>query len=418
MTVLSKFAPSDLSADVIDTLNALLLPALAPSLRFVTTRGMICNATATNGSSYQTMTRTLVYLPSPVEGFRLLSQQGRMINNSNAEVAVGAALSVRGSLRAAQGMSLIGQFRWGSNLVGSVDPAVLQHSDMLTPANRLRAGWYAIDQHITWNTGVWQYRSDFPKLTGEGFASGATTTDLTGTDGSGSLGGIGNLSVPPLGVLGITSRGSSMIIGDSLEFEGNTGLTGTGAPGDGLGDQGLWARTIGGTEGYCNAGVNSVQAGQFTLANAPMRIAMAEAYASKGLVGLGTNDLLNSVTGAVLLTRLTSIAALFSSPRLFVRTIPPILATTTTGTVALDGSDQVPHASAAEREAANLGIRYGVAGYQGYVDHSAALEMPTNPQKWLPGLNYDTSGVRVHPNVQGGRRAAATAYGRERLRSY
>ncbi len=401
---------SALNRDMIETAGGISAPAHgmteSASVRIAATRGMACNMTATNGSAYQTMSRTLMYLRSSLDAVQLLPQQGWYVPQaSNLETPVAAPITVRASIRQAQGMALIGQFLFGGNVAGTIDPATLTPSDVLAPGSRLLPGWYAVDQHIGWNTGAWQYRGDYPKLPGEGFASGTTTSDLTGTAGAGGLSAMGALNIPPLGLLGITRRRGGIILGDSLEFEGTTGLV------DANGDVGLWARTVGGGMGYANYGISSTRANQINLANAPKRVAIATAYASDVMLGYGTNDVLAGATAATQLAQFVTIAGLFTGPRLWLRTIPPIVTGTT---AALDGSDQTAHANAAIRDAVNLGIRAGIAGYHGYVDHSAVLEMPTNTQKWAPGRCADAVDPRVHPNAGSYRLAGATAYGRER----
>jgi hypothetical protein len=391
--------------------------AVSPYTGVVGSRGMIANATNAQAAGYKTRSVLLTRIYDRMPWVSLLPHQGFTVpqtgGTANQEVSLGTPIEVRASLRTRQGGELIGQFRFSGELFANINsPVVPLASDQLKPNSPLPPGDYLVDQFITWPTGTWHYRADYPGQSGEGFASGTGIADGTGAQTTAGLSAVGANPPPFLSLRGPTTRRSAIVIGDSLDF----GFAG----GDCSALHGLWQKALGNDMPINVYAISSTLGRDFVEATAARRLAMCD-DATDIFWGYFTNDALNSRTSAQMGADAKRLAALRATKRNWFRTVPPITTSANSGAVpsALDGSDQAFDATlGAQRIAFNALLRAGLdgaPGYAGFVDFAEVFQHPTNENLWAPGMCRDTANPRVHATPRGERLAAGTAYGRERI---
>lgn len=118
-----------------------------------------------------------------------------------------------------------------------------------------------------------------------------------------------------LGVIGLTSKPSFVLFGDSRILDGID------TP-DSTGDIADTARSIGGTYGYSNCGASGEVAAGFATANNANRKLMLQ-YCSHVICGYGVNDIQSGATAANLEASLNTIWGFCTGKKLYQETIAP-----------------------------------------------------------------------------------------------
>lgn len=387
--------------------------ALEPYTGFAATRGNLMNSQTGTGA-FQTMSRMFHRVPRRTKGLRPVLPIGWYVTNTNVEtVKDPGSYTVRAALEDLSTGSIVQQYTFSGNVAGVFNGGDVAVADDW--AGYVEPGWYALRLHVSWPNG-WCFKTDFPRMIGEGFASGTTTPDLTM---GGAVTAATTLNIPALGLIGEINQRSFLLTGDSWCAGDNK----DNLPADATGDAGILARMVGSHSGYANVGRASTRASQFTAANAPRRIALAQ-YATDFINNGGLNDCLALVAAETTAAEYARITALFPAGlRCWQATIGPAI----TGTgpfVAIDGSDQTVNATATPIiQALNALIRsgrYGTNGVNsmglsgGYIDVAQAIELYPGVGKYKPGM-ADNDGF--HPNPFGFRQIGFSSPGVERLRA-
>jgi hypothetical protein len=202
----------------------------------------------------------------------------------------------------------------------------------------------------------------------------------SGTDQtmSGTIANTGGGHFAPAAILAMTTKPSIYLMGDSR-------TAGVGDTADASLDRGQFARSIGPSYGYINAGCGGDRQYQWLLSNAK-RLALAQ-YCSHVLNGYGINDLTVSHSGATVYTDIQSAEALFPTKPMWVATVSPH----STGAWTLaDGSDQTVGTENAQRVALNASIR----ARSRFLEIADQVESARDSGKWLaPG--YTTDGLHA-----------------------
>lgn len=283
------------------------------------------------------------------------------------------------------------RFLFGGATTGTAANGATIFTDMLTLTT-------AIPNGAAFALNVWQNNSvklisftTAAYLPGERGAYGVTTPDLTATGGAAFGTASTGASIPPVAILGMTSKPTAALIGDSIQL-GAIQLVNTNFAGNGLGDQGLNAKSLGPAMAYLNLGSYGDRANVFVAAGTRRR-AIAN-YASHIVCNYGTNDIYASLdTAATLATNLTAIAALFPNKPFWQNTICP--RTTSSDSFATVGNQTVA-AGESERLSFNNTLRGGVTWAAGMFDTAAACESGYLSGFWkAPGWTADGT----HPSV-------------------
>lgn len=222
----------------------------------------------------------------------------------------------------------------------------------------------------------------FPQIdlaNGEAYEySASTTTDKTM---GGTINDVGAVSGPilcPTAIVATTKKPSVMILGDSRDW-GFTDLIGS------SGDLGDFARTIGPSYGYINAGCSGDSFSGYITAHTH-RVALG-AFVSHIIVGDAINALRAGGSGqnkssATVLGELQTVLGYFPSHRRFTSTLGGPNPTSTDNFAALAGVNQTVNANHANIIAYNDAIRAGVANSLGYFEIADQVESSRNSGKW------------------------------------
>jgi hypothetical protein len=196
-------------------------------------------------------------------------------------------------------------------------------------------------------------------------------TDLTM---GGAIANTGGGHFAPAAILAYTTKPSIYLMGDSR-------TAGVGDTADASLDRGQFARSIGPSYGYINAGCGGDRQYQWLLSNAK-RLSLAQ-YCSHVLNGYGINDLTVSHSGATVYTDIQSAEALFPGKLMWVATVSPH----STGAWTLaDGSDQTVGTENAQRVALNASIR----ARSRFLEIADQVESARDSGKWqAPGITAD-----------------------------
>ncbi|AQR62502.1 hypothetical protein BZG35_13240 [Brevundimonas sp. LM2] len=208
---------------------------------------------------------------------------------------------------------------------------------------------------------------------------------------------------------------SDLDIGDSIAQGSGTDQRDIG------GHFGVLARLTRGRFGGINAGRSSTLATQFTAANRPRTIALAQ-YASRVKSNFGVNDCLSSAAAASTATELIRIRNLFPTLPFYQMTMLPVV---TGATVLADGSDQTVGTPGTIATTLNGLIRAGLivasAGktpgptITGVLDARNVVQHPLNEEKWAHGFCSDAGDPDVHPTGRAYRLIGETCPGRSAL---
>ena len=220
------------------------------------------------------------------------------------------------------------------------------------------------------------------------FAASGLTSKADGsseiTDNTGSLYIYG-----PSAVIGLTSKPSVMVIGDSRNASNNSSVHF-----DAFGNKGNVAHALGPHFAYANCSRSGRTMSQF-ISSHTKQVALA-AYCTDIVIQIGINDLSGGATAATALSRLSTIIGYFTGKRIWLATIEP-WSTSTDGWVTV--ANQTVAAWDAERVAFNDAIRAGIAGAVGYFDFADVVESERNSGKWRivrTGVAPTSDGVHVN----------------------
>lgn len=196
----------------------------------------------------------------------------------------------------------------------------------------------------------------------------------------------------PAAILGMTTKASYYLIGDSIDM-------GTYDVVDSTGNTGSLARSIGQTRAYINAGIPSDLAA-YAVSNYTKRSALVQ-YCTHIICELGVNDFAKqSATSSALQANINTLRNMFPTKPFYQTTITPATnstdswATTANQTTFLGSSE-------AQRETFNGVVRAGSIG-TGFFDVAAVVESSLNSGLWkVTGAadGYTTDGI--HPNQAG-----------------
>ncbi len=185
--------------------------------------------------------------------------------------------------------------------------------------------------------------------------------------------------VTPVAIVGMTTRPSILILGDSRAF-GYSDLT-TGSSGD-IGEV---ARSVGPSLAYINAALSGERAGTY-IAQHTQR-AKLWAYCSHVICQYGTNDIFGSTSAAATYAYLSTIRGYTPAKPFFQATSPP-------QTTSTDGwattANQTTKALNAERNAYNALIRGNSNGFDGVLEVADVVESARDSGIWkAPGYTAD-----------------------------
>jgi len=245
----------------------------------------------------------------------------------------------------------------------------------------------------TWssNSGGLLYNTTCAYIAGDRGVFGVTTADLTAT-GSATFGSPSVGTFPPLvAILGMTTKPTVALIGDSIMLGAATLVTAASAGNFG-GDNGFTGRSIGQKLAYINMGSYGDKV-QTYLTQAPRRQALA-AYCSHRVCNYGTNDINAGRTAVQVLADLAAVAALAPKKPMHQATVCPLTTSTDSWTTV---GNQTVAATEAERVALNNALRDAPVWAAGLIDLADKMESGYNSGFWkAPGFTADGT----HPSIR------------------
>jgi hypothetical protein len=380
MTVLSTFSPSDLAADVRETLNDTLARilglGLSPYLGQVATNSMIPD-TIDAGSITNLNNSTTHYARDAITSLQIAYSNWSAV--AAGEQTSGGTCTYRAAIEYPLGTFT--PLLWsGARDVVAANGADTPLSDPIA-ITIPRGSVFRIRVFASSPSGVPHKNT----VSATAMATGdATNVDKT-TNGA-VMATVGRVLTPSL-IVAQTRRASILMVGDSI----NGGI-GENTATD-YHDAGLGPRIYGSAFAYTQASTPGETAAAF-LTNSTKRRAHA-AYVSHVVCNYGRNDLSGGATGAAVAALITQVAALFpGKPFIQATCLPRTTSTDSWATTA----NQTTHTSNAERINFNRLVRArSIAGVSDIFDPCAALESGYESGLWVPGRT--TEGI--HPNTQG-----------------
>lgn len=373
---------------------------LDPYIGYVDNRGMWPDAVASSGSPIQVMVRSLRYARCNIMYPRPRIPIGFYVTSTNVETTLAGTYGVRASIEYPVGVFT--QCLFGGNVTGTYSGGSIAMPDPVL-VGIPRGATYFVKYWIDSPNG-YVYTNNYAGIAGDAANVATTTADLTMSAMAGSTpGAVGH---GPIGVVDLTTQRSFFLIGDSLMSGAGTDTR------DISGDFGVTARLIGARRGYSNSGRSSTSIEQYlTGANATLRNAEGNTYASDIVCNHGVNSALNSIASATFLANLRALRGIFPTKRFYQHTVTPLTNGGGSAWALLDASDQVINPTASPLvDAYNVGILAGAIAsntinLSGVINTSAAVQYQLNAQKIAPGLTSDG----IHLNVA---RANAIVAGR------
>lgn len=243
----------------------------------VGTRGALC----TNlGNTATYMSRTFSYARTTISAIKIAFGNFYVPWGGGTETTVAATTAIRASVEYPAGT--FHQILWEGAALGTIPASGIGFSD-LTPVDIPQGAIFYIRMQVQNNTGIvcidpTSGPACYP--TG-GDALESTTTNLT-LSGTVVDGFSGDISIPPLAILGWTNQPSVLMIGDSRTFGfGDVTL-------DTTGDRGNLARPLGGSYAYITMGVPGDTASNFVSSHT-LRAQIGK-YATHVISAYGIND--------------------------------------------------------------------------------------------------------------------------------
>jgi hypothetical protein len=218
---------------------------------------------------------------------------------------------------------------------------------------------------------------------------GGAQSDLTM---GGTIANNFSASMPPLAIIGQTTKPSVIIVGDSIAFGQNdvedTSNTATGYNAK----VGIIARSLGSIP-FLNLSASGITTQGWVTASPGKKLFLTKS--SHIAEQIGINDLSAGRTSAQLLSDLATVRAFYGTQKIFRTTITPKSGSTdawaTTG-------NQTPDASSvAQRTVFNNAVRAGSAGASGFYDVASVLETSQNSDIWIAPPAATTDGT--HPTL-------------------
>ncbi|MFZ2995958.1 hypothetical protein [Sphingobium sp.] len=377
-------------------------------LRYASVGRSLPDSAANTGTPIEIMARATDFARYDLKRPRPVFGIGWYVNNAGAEVALPGTFEITASIE--YPISTFRQLKFGGQVKGSYQGGDIAIPDELTADLAIPAGEPFAVKFWLKSPGGYVYDNSYSAMAGDTFniGQGSTTPDLTMTTQSGgsSQSGVG---LTHLGVIDNIAQEADLDIGDhncAGDDKEERDINGA---------FGVLARMTRGKFGGINAGRSGTTATQFTAANRPRTIALAQ-YAGRLKCILGVLDCRNGMTAAAVATELVRIRNLFPDRKFYIATLPPLQDGSGTSFLAQDGSDQVANVNNGQVSALNVLIRGGLVtnsrpAINGVLDLRTVLEHPSDPTKWrtygtIDGLNMKPAMFKI---------GAATCPGRELL---
>lgn len=345
----------------------------SPYLGQVATRSYV--PMSFNGSNHQMQSRTTHWARANITSLQLVIPNF-YVSPGSGEVASGADASTTATIEYPAATFTRVTFS-GSN-TGTVPNGGLLASDataVTIPYGAqffVRIWWSGSGGLVFWGT------TAASMVSTDGFAFGNTTPDLTG---GGTVSANTTTGFFPAAIIGQTTRPTLFLAGDSR-------VQGTQSAADSYGDVGQFARSVGPSLAYINAGISG-ETGANALIHYTNRLALS-AYTSHILVNYGINDITGGASAATLAGTINSFIALFPvTKEVWPATLPPV--STSTDSWATTGN-QTTEAHNAARVTYNTSLRTGgtIVGSRGYVEIANSVESALNSGLWAaPGYTPD-----------------------------
>lgn len=338
--------------------------------------GQVATSTTIMGSlsvgNKQMMTRSPHWARDNLNSFQLVYANWYMVGATPIETAHTAPLTVEASIEYPQGTYT--RVRFNGQDQGVIPEGENIVSDEIFLSIPYGAKFW-VRTWISCTAGI--IYNNF--AAGENLSNyAATTPNYVMTDGT-----IGSQAqaYTPVAIIGMTSRPSIAIIGDSRTL-------GTADTRDGTLHRGPYARSVGPGLGYINMGVNGGRLSS-TLTDLGRRVALSN-YCSHIICALGYNDLASDgVAAATVHTDLQTLYALFPVNKpIWQATIEPGMVTTTDA-YATEANQTINAAVNTRRVSFNDTLRGGIPGIQGVLDVASPVESLTTSGKWQPNLTAD-----------------------------
>ena len=198
----------------------------------------------------------------------------------------------------------------------------------------------------------------------------------------------------PVAIIGMTSRPSVAIIGDSR-------VIGTGDTRDGSLNRGPYARAIGPALPYINMGVSGARLVTIVDGDLGKRLDLMN-YCSHIICALGYNDLATGgASAATVHTQLQTLYGMFPAGKpVWQATIEPGMVTSTDSYVTA-ANQTINSGANTRRNDFNLGLRSGIEGIQGVLEMCIPLEDQSNPGKWYVEGSSALTADGTHANRRG-----------------
>lgn len=346
------------------------VPGLPPYLGHVATNTGQCNATDSNNK--QQMVRRRHCARVALTGLRLVLPNFYINQTTHKETALGAAASCTASVEYPAGVFT--QVLFSGSSTGTIPNGGHLVSD-LTPISIPEGAYFYTRWWRNSSAGIVFASTSSPgsvvdTANGEAMAFGVTSADLTmgGTVTSG-----GNYMAPPLAVLGITTKESVVMFGDSradgvFDFYSAAGAQQTlRAYSRGFGQ--IFGHSV-----YATSGNTLVD----WLTGNTNQVAMA-GYATRIINELMINDLINGRSPAQIIADIQTMRALFPGKPFYVTTMSPWASSTDSWATL---ANQTSAFFNANRVSLNTSIRAGIATVTGNFDIAGVSESSLNSGKW------------------------------------
>ncbi len=273
----------------------------------------------TNGSNKQMMSRKMHKARDNMYGFKIAYGNWycalQVAPSNGTEANNGADSTITASIEYPVGTFT--RVTFGGSASGTVPAGSTLFSDEINVFIPNGATFYV--RLWTKNATGLVYNNNHIAMTGEMNAYGVTTPDLTM---GGSFATATNIMQAPCAIIGVTSKPSVWLAGDSR-------MQGIKDTGDASGNVGEGARSIGNQFAYINAGVASDRV-QLAAANYTRRLALAQ-YCTHVVSNYGINDNRSNGgnrTSAQVITDLNTFAGLFGGKPFYQCTIPSYTSST------------------------------------------------------------------------------------------
>lgn len=186
----------------------------------------------------------------------------------------------------------------------------------------------------------------------------------------------------PIAILGLTTKPSVLVLGDSRAAGQNEGVGGGTA---GTTEVGQITRSLFPSIAFINCSTPSERASTLAVTNT-LRCGLSQ-FVTHVICQLGVNDIGNSRTAAQALADMQTIRAACQSRKFYGATIPPV---TTSSDSWATAQNQTPAAYEYQRVLLNTSLRAIPSGFAGYFETADPVESSRNSGRWKsPGFTSD-----------------------------